>query len=42
MTVSDQGTGQGSVVSPLLANIYLHYVLDLWASAGDGMRPSAT
>ena len=31
VTVSDQGTGQGSVVSPLLANIYLHYALDLWA-----------
>ena len=30
-TVSDTGTGQGSVVSPLLANIYLHYVFDLWA-----------
>jgi group II intron reverse transcriptase/maturase len=31
VTVSDQGTGQGAVISPLLANIYLHYVLDLWA-----------
>src|SRR5216684_3135489 len=31
VTASDTGTGQGSVISPLLANIYLHYVLDLWA-----------
>jgi group II intron reverse transcriptase/maturase len=31
VTVSDRGTGQGSVISPLLANIYLHYVIDLWA-----------
>jgi RNA-directed DNA polymerase len=30
VTVSDRGTGQGSVISPLLANIYLHYALDLW------------
>jgi RNA-directed DNA polymerase len=27
---SDLGTPQGGVVSPLLANIYLHYVLDIW------------
>ena len=31
VTVSEQGTGQGAVISPLLANIYLHYALDLWA-----------
>jgi RNA-directed DNA polymerase len=36
VTVSDRGTGQGSVISPLLANIYLHYVHDLWAERWRG------
>jgi RNA-directed DNA polymerase len=31
VTASETGTGQGAVISPLLANIYLHYVFDLWA-----------
>ena len=38
------GTPQGGVISPLLANVYLHYVLDVWfeqevqaAPAGPGL-----
>ena len=31
LTAGTVGTPQGVVISPLLANIYLHYALDLWA-----------
>jgi RNA-directed DNA polymerase len=33
------GTPQGAVISPLLANVYLHYVFDLWGIRGHDTYP---
>ena len=41
-SASESGTPRGAVVSPLLANIYLHYVFDLWAEQWRGHKAHGT
>jgi len=36
---SEEGAPQGSIISPILSNVYLHYVLDLWFEKR--VRPNA-
>src|SRR5919108_322483 len=36
ITRSEQGTAQGGSISPLLANVYLHYAFDLWVKQWRG------
>ena len=42
VTIEEKGTGQGAVISPLLANAYLHYVFDLWAERWRRREATAT
>ena len=42
LTRSELGTVQGGSISPLLANIYLHYAFDLWVKQWWGATPGAT
>ncbi|HEX7478356.1 MAG TPA: reverse transcriptase domain-containing protein, partial [Polyangiales bacterium] len=37
-TRSEEGAVQGGSISPLLANVYLHYVFDLWAQRWRNQR----
>jgi len=41
-TAFAEGVPQGASVSPLLANVYAHHVLDLWATSGEPATRTAT
>jgi len=41
-TQAEEGTPQGGSASPLLANVYLHSVFDLWAHACVRNKPAVT
>ena len=41
-SASEEGAPQGASASPLLANVYLHYVFDLWARHWRNRKPTVT
>ena len=41
-SATPEGSPQGATISPLLANVYLHYVFELWVRSRGVGRPVAT
>jgi retron-type reverse transcriptase len=42
LVARDRGSPQGSAISPLLANIFLHYAFDVWMARGSRPREWCT